>query len=236
MSDISPIGTIAAYLSAIAASVSAVVAFVSTKATAKKSKAELAHKMEELQQANDRHREALEQSAKLHSTELQQANDRHQQALEVSHKDMMLSLEQSATHHGKEMNLGHYINITQRVFDLGRLFIENPHLRKYFYDDEVVVSSEDMQKITSFTEYILDFYSSIQEHERLLGDYTPSWVEWNEYISEGFSRIPYLCVYFEQHMKWYEPGLHDIYMSIFKEREKIIIQQRVALSRLTNTT
>ncbi|MBB5467979.1 hypothetical protein OKW30_002483 [Paraburkholderia sp. Clong3] len=230
MSD-SPIGTVAAYLSAIAASVSAVFAFVSAKTAAKKSKAELAHNMEELRQANDRHREALEQSAKLHSTELQQANDRHKQALEVSHRDMMLSLEQSATLHGKEMNLGHYINITQRVFDLGHLFIDHPHLRKYFYDNAVVDSSEDIEKITSFTEYILDFFSSIQEHERLLGDGTPSWKEWNEYISDFFGRSPFLCVYFAERASWYEPGLFEIFRPVGRSQEELIKKQRSALPR-----
>src|ERR1700733_13156714 len=75
---------------------------------------------------------------------------------------------QSRKHHTESYKLSQYIEITQRVFDVDMLFIQNSDLRPYFYESKIVTVDCDIQKITAAAEYILDFYSTLQEHERLL--------------------------------------------------------------------
>ncbi|MBB5501236.1 hypothetical protein [Paraburkholderia sp. MM5384-R2] len=87
---------------------------------------------------------------------------------------------------------------------------------------------------TAVAEYILDFYSTIQEHERLLtSQKIPSWDEWKSFIADGFRDAPFLCHYFEQNASWYEEGLMKIYGPVARERQELIIRQRSALSRGT---
>ena len=74
----------------------------------------------------------------------------------------------SRKHHVESLKLSQYIAITQRVFDVDMLFVKNPDLRSYFYESKLVTTSCNIQQITAIAEYILDFYSTIQEHERLL--------------------------------------------------------------------
>ena len=136
-----------------------------------------------------------------------------------------------ADRHRESLELTQYIHITQRVFDLGNLFIEHPLLRKYFYEDGIVDSTEDVQKITSLAVYILDFYSTLQEAKALLTEALPSWEEWNRYIEDGFRRSPYLCYYFEQHMPWYDQSLAAIYNKVAIDRQEIIRKQRTALAK-----
>jgi predicted RNase H-like nuclease len=74
----------------------------------------------------------------------------------------------SRKHHVESLKLSQYIAITQRVFDVDMLFVKNPDLRSYFYESKLVTTNCNIQQITAIAEYILDFYSTIQEHERLL--------------------------------------------------------------------
>ena len=91
---------------------------------------------------------------------------------------------QTRKHHVDSMKLSQYITITQRVFDVDMLFINNSKLRPYFRDGQIVDQSLDVQEVSAIAEYILDFFSTIQEHERLLtSQATPSWEEWRDYRS-----------------------------------------------------
>jgi len=163
--------------------------------------------------------------------ELQFAKRQHEEQLSAINENTLRSLEQSASLHAKEMKLTQYISITQRVFELDHLFIEKAELRKYFYDDRLVdPADKNLQTITSIGEYILDFYSTLQEQEVHLTDAGPEWEQWNNYIEDGFRRSPYLCFYFEQQIAWYEDGLTEIYRNVARDRQEVIRQQRSAFA------
>ena len=144
----------------------------------------------------------------------------------------VVTFHQTRKHHAESMKLSQYIAITQRVFDVDMLFILNPKLRPYFYECRVVDQRADVQQITAIAEYILDFYSTVQEHERLLTSLeTPSWTEWRVFIADGFRGSPFLCSYFEQNAAWYEDGLMEIYRPVARERQEIVLRQRDALAQ-----
>jgi hypothetical protein len=124
-----------------------------------------------------------------------------------------------------EKKMALYIDVTQRVFDIDGLFIQHPDLRCYFYEEELVKPNQNLNRITALAEYILDFYSILQEHERLLSDSTPSWKEWNAYIADGFRSSPYLCHYFSKNKGWYEEGLLRIYEHAIQGQGDIIDKQ-----------
>lgn len=138
--------------------------------------------------------------------------------------------------HADGIKLSLYVNITQRIFEIDRIFIEHPLLRPFFYDGVIVTPIHDMPRITALAEYILDFYSTLQEHEKRIGDASPSWVEWTGYIKDGFQRSPFLCCYFAEHSYWYEPGLSGIFNPIAKQNDTKIKEQRAALSENNNGT
>lgn len=162
--------------------------------------------------------------------ELADEKERHREHLQKLSENTTLILENATNLQATELKLAQYINITQRVFDLDHLFVNNSGLRKYFYDEALVDTSADVQLITAVTEYILDFYSTLQEHERLLSDSSPSWQEWNVYIEDGFRGSPFLCHYFEQNADWYEEGLMTLYKKVAKEKQNKVRKQRALLT------
>jgi hypothetical protein len=138
---------------------------------------------------------------------------------------------QSSRHHAESYKLSQYIAVTQRVFEVDMLFIRNPALRPYFYESEIVTVDCNIQQITAIAEYILDFYSTLQEHERLLvSQNIPSWEEWRSFIKDGFHDAPFLCDYYEQNSSWYEEGLMQIYRPVGHERRELISRQRAAIA------
>jgi hypothetical protein len=138
---------------------------------------------------------------------------------------------QAGEHHVGSYKLSQYIAITQRVFDVDMMFIRNSELRPYFYESKIVTRDCNIQQITAVAEYILDFYSTLQEHELLLASQQiPSWAEWTSYISDGFHGAPFLCDYYERNKSWYEEGLMRIYEPVREEQKKLISQQRAEIS------
>jgi hypothetical protein len=151
--------------------------------------------------------------------EVQAVTERHQQ-----------QLEQNKSLHVDGVKLSLYVNITQRIFEIDRIFIEHPTLRPFFYDGTIVTPNNDKPRITALAEYILDFYSTLQEHESKIKDASPSWAEWTGYIEDGFKRSPFLCCYFLQRAYWYEPGLAELLNPIAKQNDALIKQQRAVLN------
>jgi hypothetical protein len=145
---------------------------------------------------------------------------------------MAVTFHQARKHHAQSMKLSQYIAITQRVFDVDMLFVQNPSFRPYFYERRLVDDASNLQQVTAIAEYILDFYSTVQEHERLLASQeTPSWEEWRAFIADGFRWSPFLCAFFEQNAAWYEEGLMSIYRPVAKDHQELIARQRKALAR-----
>jgi hypothetical protein len=132
----------------------------------------------------------------------------------------------------KQLSL--YVHLTQRVFEIDRIFIEHSEFRPYFYDckilgkNDCVLKGDGFLKISALAEYILDFFSNLQELEPKLNAGSPSWKEWNDFIESGFATSPFLCAYFERNAKWYEQGLRDKYDPIGKRNHALIQRQHEA--------
>lgn len=148
-------------------------------------------------------------------------------------KKNLVRLTQQIEAQNAQLRLQSYVAITARIFEVNKLFVDNPELRRYFYDGVVLTDKEVMAKASSVAEFLLDFYSTIQEHQAFLDQDVPTWEEWISYIKEGFKRSPFLCVYFEGKLNWYEPQLREFYSKIQEDRQEIIVTQRQALHGAT---
>lgn len=108
----------------------------------------------------------------------------------------------------KLLKLNSYVSITARTFEIDRLFVEVPDLRPYFYDAVVIDDPDVVARASAVAEFILDFYSAIQEHlDHLESDDMPSLAEWITYMQHGFKYSPFLCYYLEKRSDWYEDQL-----------------------------
>ena len=117
----------------------------------------------------------------------------------------------------KQLRLNYYYEITGRVFEINRLFIENPRVRPYFYENKVCYDKALKPQVTAVAEYMLDFFSLIQEHDKFLtSEDLPSIDEWIEYMKDSFRNSPMLRSVLETKKDWYEEGLYGICCSAMK--------------------
>jgi hypothetical protein len=98
--------------------------------------------------------------------------------------------------------------LTERNFALHQLFIENAHLRPYFYDGEPIASTKDEHYLQALAVagYLLDsFYFLIHETRKAQiavgADISEEWFE--PYIRNSFQQSDVLCAYFDAHEDWF---------------------------------
>lgn len=134
----------------------------------------------------------------------------------------------------EDAQLSLYVQLTQRIFEIDRIFIEHPEFRPFFYGGDILrredeAFQKDGLKIKALADYMLDFFSTLQELEPKLKKGSPSWKEWDDYIESCFDTSPFLCIHFEANAKWYEKGLMDKYSPIGKRNHTRIQEQQKAL-------
>jgi hypothetical protein len=68
--------------------------------------------------------------------------------------------------------------------EIDKIFIEHPHLRKYFYDNAAIRDEASLEAAPAFAlaEYILDHFAAILPHTTISGEPLTSTI-WRNYIS-----------------------------------------------------
>ncbi len=96
------------------------------------------------------------------------------------------------------------------MFSIDELFIDYPHLRKYFYDGETIDPAHvDYDKVVSIAYYLLDYFASMLIHQREFEKLViKDW--WEDWVKESFKTSPILCQCLIQRKAWYLDELHQI--------------------------
>ena len=113
------------------------------------------------------------------------------------------------------------IPLKTQQLEIDKLFIDRPHLRKYFYEGEHMIDSrsDEYVQVTATSEYILDHLSGVISQKTSDGKPLVSTI-WREYIKDGFANSPALCSTLEKHKHWYPKELWDIKEEALQFRER----------------
>jgi|GEM_PF-1758637 len=103
------------------------------------------------------------------------------------------------------------VPLKAQQLEIDKLFIERPHLRKYFYEGEPVVvgRADELAQVTATAEYILDHLAAVISQRTAEGEPLTSTI-WREYMKDSFALSPVLCSTLERHRRWYPRELYDI--------------------------
>lgn len=111
----------------------------------------------------------------------------------------------------RELRENLLIPLKTQQLELDRLFVEHPHIRKYFYNGENI--SEDKQdeyaQVAAVAEYILDHFAAVISHTTADGQPLISTI-WREYMKDCFVKSPVLCATLERYDRWYPRELFNI--------------------------
>lgn len=111
----------------------------------------------------------------------------------------------------RELRENLLIPLKTQQLEIDKLFIERPHLRKYFYDGVSLGEDEpdEYAQVSATAEYILDHFASVLLHTTADGAPLTSTI-WREYMKDSFANSPALCATLERHERWYSPELLNI--------------------------
>lgn len=119
------------------------------------------------------------------------------------------------------------IPLKTQQLEIDKLFIERPHLRKYFYEAEPVSDSksDEYAQVAATAEYILDHLSGVISQRTADGEPLTSTI-WREYIKDSFINSPALCALLEKHRRWYPKELSDIKEAALDNRPTAVAPAR----------
>jgi hypothetical protein len=108
----------------------------------------------------------------------------------------------------RELKENLLIPLKTQQLELDRLFVEYPHVRKYFYKGEVISDdgSDEYARVAALAEYILDHFAAVISHTTADGKPLTSTI-WREYINDCFVNSPILCSTLDRHSGWYSVEL-----------------------------
>ena len=111
----------------------------------------------------------------------------------------------------RELKENLLIPLKTQQLEIDKLFIERPHLRKYFYDGVIIGgdTSDEYAQVSATAEYILDHFAFVLLHTTAEGEPLTSTI-WREYMKDSFGHSPALCSTLERHQHWYSPELLNI--------------------------
>ncbi|MEJ3746228.1 hypothetical protein WEI85_23425 [Actinomycetes bacterium KLBMP 9797] len=101
-----------------------------------------------------------------------------------------------------------YRSATDLVLEVDRIFIGEPHLRRYFYDGEECAEADpEYQKVQAIAEFYLDIVECVWDHREFNPADRRAWREW---IHDVFEGAPPLRTLYGRHPDWY-PTLMDLF-------------------------
>ena len=100
--------------------------------------------------------------------------------------------------------------IHSSVLELDKMFLDNAHLRPYFYSgQDISPVSEFYDEVLSIAEYQLNLFEVFWVQSYFARDlFTPEdWEAWEEWMSEGFADSPILCKHLHDLQLMYSEAL-----------------------------
>jgi hypothetical protein len=107
--------------------------------------------------------------------------------------------------------------IYAQVQTIDQLFVEKPHLRKFFYGDYDFpkdATEKDKEAVLSVADMMEDFFEHVtQQKENLPANKWPAWVK---YMRSVYSTSPVMRRHLKENADWYDPD----YVGLITGKEK----------------
>jgi hypothetical protein len=106
---------------------------------------------------------------------------------------------------------GALVPLKLQQLEIDKIFIEKPHLRKYFYEDCPVLdpNSEETAQALAMAEYILDHFAAILPHTTVKGERL-TFTIWRNYMRDSFAQSRVLSDTLRTRRQWYPDELFII--------------------------
>lgn len=114
------------------------------------------------------------------------------------------------------MKASMYETMNTQTLEMDKIFLQYPHLRPYFYDNEDLSKIPDektFNEVMIVAEYQLDFFDLVMTQL----DYIPNdedsaedKANWKEYFADSFASSPALCKKISLNPEWYMKRLVDL--------------------------
>jgi hypothetical protein len=103
---------------------------------------------------------------------------------------------------------GALVPLKMQQLEIDKMFVEQPHLRKYFYDNAPLADNESLERAQALAmaEYILDHFAAILPHTTVEGEPLPSTI-WRNYLRDSFANSQVLTSTLLTRSKWYPTEL-----------------------------
>lgn len=113
--------------------------------------------------------------------------------------------------HGENVSRSQlYQEIAQQFIQLDRIFVENPHLRPYFYRDQQQPSTgRDREQVIAAAELMADLAESCVATADVLGARQAG--DWDQYFRHVFARSPALREYWTEYGYLYPQSVWDCF-------------------------
>jgi len=151
-------------------------------------------------------------SAELSGESMEKNMDLSRKNMELLGENMKLS-KKTIDLSVASMKSSMYAIVNTQTLEMDKVFLERPHLRPYFYDNEDLSKIRDkktLREVMSVAEYQLDFFDLVMTQL----DYIPTdkdspedKVTWKKYIVDSFANSPALCKRIADDPDWYMTSL-----------------------------
>ena len=115
---------------------------------------------------------------------------------------------------GKAVAGDAYTSLYEQYVEVGKLFLERPHMRPYFYNDRAVDErARDGEKILAEVEIVSELMTGLLEHAALQRHSMPRKIYeecWQAYTKERFEKSPALRAFWEKNKGWYAKKFHEV--------------------------
>jgi len=121
----------------------------------------------------------------------------------------------------RELKENLLVPLKTQQLELDKLFVERPHLRKYFYNGEIISEdkSDEYAQAAAVAEYMLDHFAAVMSHTTTEGKPLISTI-WREYMKDCFAHSPILCTTLEKYGRWYPGELSNIKKEALNNRSE----------------
>jgi hypothetical protein len=116
-----------------------------------------------------------------------------------------------------------YQNITMQMHDIHRLFIDNPRLKRYFYENESQTKGDaDSDRVACIAEMLVDFMDNVLVQAPTL-ESMPALSGWCDYFKYLYRHSPAIRDYWARRHTWYTDDLGKLLEEA--SREMALLQQ-----------
>jgi hypothetical protein len=125
----------------------------------------------------------------------------------------LILLWRQTRHNAEAVEMSAFSSAASRAMEVGKLFVDKPYLRKYFYDGEPVPKTpQEYDEVKAAAIVMLDFFADILIYSRQYPNLYPE-APWRNYVEDMFFFSPMLREVLTQlertNRKWYVDELYD---------------------------